>query len=414
MSRLDLRKKGQIEPRNLFNITICVLLFASFMNLINRNYYWLFFAFIVFIVTPDRRFELNFSTFSLLVLGITMMLFDPERRESVTKLFQCLTFLMAYIMGCGFAKYNDPLENVAKSILKCIYLSAFGLFTHFLLNFYINYDMIQEASAERNTIDFWMNDVLSATAQASLACVGVAVAIAILFSENKVQQKIFAVVILVLAILYNLILAGRTLLVLMAVLILLATAFRSICYKRNTVKDLLIVSMIIVGLVVLYNANAFGVKDLFEGSNFYYRFYGETNMGVAEDSRFKYKLLYLKNFFKYPFGGTNNHAIVDHYAHDLYLDGYDQYGIFAFLAILAFVISSLVRLFKFLRIPQTSFQAKQLVLCTYVALNIQFFLEPIMQGMPFLFVAYCLIDGAVSNYLSKWSSEKHIEQGDSV
>lgn len=399
MSRLDLRSRGTTSPQKLFNIVVGIFLFAAFMNLITRNYYWTFFAFAVFVVTPSRKFEINFSTLCLFLLAMSMVLFDPERRSNITDFLQSFVFLMVYIIGCGFSNK----ENDVKSVEKIIYLCAFGLFAHFLLNFFNNYDiMMQDASFERNTVDFWTNDVLSATGQASLACVCVGVSVAILFSKTGVIQKIFAVAALLLVLMYNLILAGRTLLIIMAILFLLATVFRSVSLKRNIIKDVLIVSAIIALLVLLYNSNVFNVKDAFENSNFYYRFYEQDARGIAEDPRFEYKLFYLQNFFKHPFGGTNIRNQTTHYAHDLYLDGYDQYGIFALLAILLYIISSLVRLFKFSKLSQVPFRAKQLVFCAYIALNIQFLIEPIVQGMPFLLAAYCLIDGAVSRFLSSY------------
>lgn len=405
MSRLDLRSRGATSPQKLFNIVVGIFLFAAFMNLITRNYYWTFFAFAVFIVTPSRKFEINFSTFCLFLLAISMVLFDPERRSNITVFLQSFVFLMVYIIGCGFSNK----ENDVKSVEKIIYLCAFGLFAHFLLNFFNNFDvMMQDGSFERNTVDFWTNDVLSATGQASLACVCVGVSVAILFSKTGVIQKIFAVAALLLVLMYNLILAGRTLLIIMAILLLLATVFRSVSLKRNIIKDVLIVSAIIALLVLLYNSNVFNVKDAFENSNFYYRFYEQDARGVAEDARFEYKLYYLKNFFKYPFGGRNIKTVYTHHAHDLYLDGYDQFGIFGFLALLVYVISSLFRMFKFLRIPEVPFETKQLVFCTYAALNIQFLVEPILEGIPFLFVAYCLIDGAVSRLLILWGPQRNI------
>lgn len=405
MSRLDLRSRGRIDPQKLFNIVVVVFLFAAFMNLITRNYYWTFFAFAVFLITPNRKFELNSSTFSLFLLSISMALFEPERSSSITSFLQCFTFLMAYVIGCGYSPESDGSVACAKSIEKIIYICAFGLFAHFLLNFFNNFEMMmQEGSIERNTIDFWTGEVLSATGQASLACVCVGVSVAILFSKTSGFQKILAVASLLLVVAYNLILAGRTLLVIMAILFFIATVFRSLSLKRNIVKDVLIVSAIIAVLVFLYNVDVFGAKSTFENSNFYYRFYEQDARGLAEDPRFEYKLLYLKNFFKYPFGGSNIRRTTTHHAHDLYLDGYDQYGIFALLAILVYMISSLIRLFKFLRYSQVPFRTKQLAFCTYMALNIQFWVEPIMLGMPFLLVAYCLIDGTLSRFLSSWEN----------
>ena len=46
------------------------------------------------------------------------------------------------------------------------------------------------------------------------------------------------------------------------------------------------------------------------------------------------------------------------------------------------------------------FELRQLVFCTYLASNLEFWVEPILKGMPWFLAMYCMIDGAVARCLS--------------
>ena len=161
----------------------------------------------------------------------------------------------------------------------------------------------------------------------------------------------------------------------------------------------------LLGLALLiYNNDIIGINRIFEGSNFYNRFFGDAWQGLLDDGRLDLKFKYLKYLWDYPFGGERIRAIVGNYAHDLYLDTYDQYGVFAFLSICVYMVLSLVRMYRFLRFSNVSFEIKQIAFCVSVALNIQFWLEPIIQGVPFLLIAYCMVDGVVSAVLENNST----------
>ncbi len=407
MSRLYFTYKGRFTLQDFLNLLVTVFLFMAFMNFVTRNYYWLFFAFAFFAITPKRTVMLNFSVLFLLILGVSMLIFDPSSRNSVTNILKPFVFFMAYTIGTGLVSDVDDGQAAALRVEKIIYTCALGFFAHYLLNFISN-----AGSLQRNTIDFWTNEILSATGQASLACICVAVAIADLFSNTTIKRRITAVVLLIVVIAYNLILAGRTLLLLIAILFLFALTFRSIYYKKTAIKSVLVTIVLLTILLVLYNLDVFNIKSTIEESNFYLRFFGKGGFDITEDPRFEYKQLYLEHLWEYPFGGLHIRTMYSHYAHDLYLDTYDQYGVVVFMATVAYIISSIIRLIKALRHPMLSFRTKQLVLCIYVLLNIQFWLEPVMAGMPFLLVAYCLIDGVMSRFLANQSRYAYASGGD--
>ena len=88
------------------------------------------------------------------------------------------------------------------------------------------------------------------------------------------------------------------------------------------------------------------------------------------------------------------------YAHDLYLDTYDDAGIFAFVGVVAYIVMTLVRFFRCITAKNLPFAFRQVVFCIYLVVYIQFMLEPILQGCAWLFAAFCLLDGYVARLLA--------------
>lgn len=404
MHRISLTYTKRIKLRDLLNMLVVIFLFLTFLNYITRNYYWMFMAFALFLITPKRVIVWNSSTLSLFVLGLTMLTFGMGSIGTITGFLKPFVFFMAYVLGSGMTPKSADHQQKMQFITNTIYLCTLGFFAHYVLNFLTNL-----GSLERNTIDIWTKSVLSATGQASLATMGCAVIGSILFSERSVRQKVVAVVFAILIVSYNLILAGRTLLYMLALSILIAYLYTSVARKKNIINILLTVGIIAALIVFAYNMNMFNIRTMIETSNLYQRMLSKNGLGIAGDLRFDYKLFYLKRLLDYPFGGNHIRAECLHYAHDLYLDSYDEYGVVALVAIVFYILSSLIRLAKFLRNPNAHFHVKLLVLCTSALLNIQFWLEPIMDGMPFLFVAYCMVDGALSRYLISQSRNKPSE-----
>ena len=84
------------------------------------------------------------------------------------------------------------------------------------------------------------------------------------------------------------------------------------------------------------------------------------------------------------------------YAHDLLLDAYDEYGVVAFLLLVAILIQGGLQVYRLLRYSNYSGGFKLALLLIYVAILLEFWVEPILAGMQWLFACYCLINGCVT------------------
>lgn len=398
MESRKIRSSGLTLER-LFSLVILLCIFLGSLNLVNRYYYCIYIAALFFVMTPKRKLWFNFDFLILLFFSMSILLFDPSSQTMVTNMIKPFTYPLCYLMGLSLFSFGgdrdiDIFQQEKRTSLVIFTVSA-GVMLHFILNMITNWEI-----DNRHVIDFWTNDEASATGQATLACLMIAVSVSFLFSRVGKKKKIVALFSLLLILTYNLILAGRTIFVLILISIGVAVLYTGYANKQKYIKLILIVALSVVLLLLLYNTDTFGIKTAFESSNFYDRFYGDSYaQDIEDDSRMENKLYYIKHFFDSMLGGGHIREEFGHSAHDLYLDTYDEAGIFALIAIGTYILTSILRVFKCARNKRLSFEIRLLCICVCVVVNVQFWLEPILRGIPWLLAAYCLIDGAVTRLL---------------
>ena len=397
-------RKQFLTPKDLFIFAILFCLFLGSLNLINRFYYFVYIAAFLFLVMPNGKMRFDSGFFALILFSMTLLLFDPSYQTMVTSMIKPFTYPLCYLIGtslfsAGVKEDNDLLRD-EKRTAWIIYVAASGVLLHFILNRIINHGI-----DSRNVIDFWTRQEMSATGQATMACLMIAVAVAFLFSKVKKTKKVIAILLLLIILEYNIILAGRTIFALILIAVGIAFLYsirenRNKRFFRRSIKLILIVAVIFGLLFAMYNSNIFGVKDAFESSNFYERFFGgRYAQDMEEDLRFENKLYYVEHFFDSMFGGGHIREDFGRSAHDLYLDTYDEAGIFALIFIVFYIVKSLGRAIRCARNKNLTFEIRLLILCVYVVVNVQFWLEPILRGVPWLLAMYALIDGAVARLL---------------
>ena len=98
-------------------------------------------------------------------------------------------------------------------------------------------------------------------------------------------------------------------------------------------------------------------------------------------------------------GGGHIFAETGSYAHDVLLDTYDEAGVFALVAAIAIVWDAASKMRKMLRNTLAGYNLKITVLCIYAAIFIEFAVEPIIAGMPWLLMIFCFTNGMVTAYV---------------
>jgi len=251
--------------------------------------------------------------------------------------------------------------------------------------------------------------------QAAFACLPLAVISAFLLSDTTKWQKVWAIVGLIVIIAYNLVLAGRTIFMMIGLSFVCASLYMFLMSGKKMkfrVKTIIIFAIAMVGIILLYVYDIFGIKTAIMQSNFYERFFGEWGGDIKHDSRFDYKILYLKNMWGNFFGGQPIYNSIAHYAHDLFLDTYDYAGIFALIAVIGYILLSLRHCWKCISDKTIDFKFRQVVFCVYFICYLEFMIEPILLGMQWLFAIFCLFDGLVSSYLKDRKKLLLLNQGE--
>ena len=156
---------------------------------------------------------------------------------------------------------------------------------------------------------------------------------------------------------------------------------------------------------ILLSFNVFGLCDYLENSNLYYRFLNKSSDEFFSSGRFELKQAYFQNFTDALFGGSKLKTISGKYAHDLFLDTYDEAGIFALVAVTAFIFRSLWVFFKCLKNIFLDINIKLVILSTYISFYLQFLIEPILQGVPWLFMLFCVVHGMLESFYSDIKSK---------
>ncbi len=372
-----------------------VFLFA--MEFLGKNYLWLYLGCAFYLVTA-RYVRFRAEVVPLLILSVCILIYSDDG-VNVTSMLRAFAYPLCYFVGSNLYVEKDANKLSQKrqenALCGAIYAFALGAFVHLMLNLFYNIG----GDGGRNTLDVWSGVTRSASNQAALGLLAVGVTVAFLFSRRKLVVKLLALCVLALVSWYALTLAGRTLFV-----ILLLTAF--VAFLRMWRKEgrngrfylIIFILLVLIGIfAVMVASNAFGLKTMIQGSNFYKRFFGSESSDLGETSRWGTKAYYLQHFHEHLYGGSHMFAEVGDYAHDIFLDTYDQNGLYALLAMVAFLCSAVYNFVLFMRSRKASFFTKQVVLCIHIVFAVEFCIEPILQGMTWMFSAFCMIQGAIAN-----------------
>lgn len=386
---------------NLLQKATLFLLILAGMNFLSRDRLIGVAACMLFLIFK-AKFVVNGDVLTLLLLSTSWSIFAPPITNTLFHIMKPLAYPLAYCVGLNFLSPTQSQEKTEKGFRNTVTVIAAGPFLHFVLNFIYNLG----TNVDRNTIDIWSGESLSATIQAALSLMMLVVVVTMLFTNTSIRNKVISVITLIAIFIYNLTLAGRTLFVMLMLIFAVSLMFLMIKgeKKGTKYKTLLIIILVALILLVLYNANVFGIQDTIESSNLYNRFFGQWSQDLDEDGRMDNKLKYLADFGKNLWGGVNSRPLYG-YAHDILLDTYDEAGVLALVAIIIFLGSAVARLFSCLKNRFLKFETQQLILVLYVALLVQFMVEPILQGFPWMFMLFCFIHGMVTN-LDKTSRKK--------
>ena len=104
----------------------------------------------------------------------------------------------------------------------------------------------------------------------------------------------------------------------------------------------------------------------------------------------------LENLLSHPLGWRGPHV---RHAHNLWLDVARYAGLIPFFLLLIFTVHSLRNTYKTIRKNPHELLLNTTILIFTLAALLIFFVEPVMEGLFYLFTVYCLFQGIINQYL---------------
>lgn len=122
-------------------------------------------------------------------------------------------------------------------------------------------------------------------------------------------------------------------------------------------------------------------------------------MSLREDPRILVYSRALSQMFDFPFGGYRMNLGLA-YAHNLWIDVLYAAGLIPFLFLLTYTLKSIINLISILNIDSMNNKDfKIFIFSIFVGYLLNFMVEPILEGVPYMFLSFCLFNGMIRKYL---------------
>ncbi|WMX54275.1 hypothetical protein [Peribacillus sp. R9-11] len=375
-----------------------LLVFLFSLNLYNNAFYILIVTLLVgagITYYKGSRFKVTVEFILLILFSFSYFLI--LHINSILGFFEMALYLFCPI-GCFFIGYFI-VQSKKKLIVNTIFAIAVGNFLYGTLNMFNYFNAYGFTSTERNVPDIWTGIYMAATLQGahftlltSLLFFGIAIT-----KNNNMAKVIILLAGIIFSIFSSLILGNRTLIITTIAIFLVNTLLYFVLTKNNIkqlIRMYMYIGFFILIMTLIYNMNLFGVKDFIFSSQFANRI-EETS--INEDPRLAVYGNALNQMFDYPFGGYQMDLGLE-YAHNLWIDVLYASGLIPFFFLLLYTIKTLYNLYFILRNQHIELLFKILILSIYLGYLLNFMVEPILEGTPYMFFSFCIINGMISKY----------------
>lgn len=311
---------------------------------------------------------------------------------------------MIYLVGpslmflVGMIFQHRFKDKMFRSILLMI---AFGFFIYGALNM-VYYIMIYGWMGEwRVAVEFWTGYDVVATLQGVYFT-----AISSLLFYNlvflKIRKHLFVKLLMIIAIFFGLyssvMLQNRTLFIITALMLVLMFLLEVVLSKGRLIKP----TMIVVGFLGLlylgYTNNILDIKTYVEESTWYERATTTIEEGILNDPRIPIYQLTYDQFFDHLYGGYQMDINELDYAHNLWIDVLYVGGIYPFVLLLLYTLMVLYTALRIIFSRKIPKENKILYTSILIGLLINFMTEPILDGVPYVFLVFCLMNGVAASY----------------
>ena len=386
------------DNRLISLMMISFLLFSSnFMNYANYSFILVVSVSLLYSYINLNKIHLNTELLVLTVCFTSYYLIYKQTNSFSVHSF--ITLWLSPILGYLIGYLILNLHHIHKTVKKVVFYLLLGQFIHGILNMIL---FFSSGGNGRMVPDIWLGYEIVATLQGTFFTMTVSLLFYSLFHLKWNSAQRWVKVLLLSAIgmccISSIATASRTLLYILIIVFAcnaLLYMWLNKTYPKRIMKFLIMFSIFSIVSLVLYQLDLFGMKTAYEASPLYDRV---ENIGDRTDPRIQAYKNVLTQSIQYPMGGEQIQMSLN-YAHNLWLDTLRITGLIPFTLLLLYTMITGVTLIKLLRNRKIE-QGNKFILCSvFLALNLNFLVEPILQGVPYLFVMMCIINGITKKYL---------------
>lgn len=371
-------------------IVLCLMLFA--VDFLGMGWYILgvtFLLSLLYLFATQKTLVLDglFFWVALLAISNFLIMYINSNADIVTKIIK---YLMAPIMGYLIGSILASETKRADDIFKLYMYVVIPFFIHGVLNLLI-FDGIDLSN--REIADFWTGIMWKAT----LACTYFAMTVPLVFLSFVTKgftKKVMYFALTAVSVYASIITASRTviyvgIIVLAIELLLYFSSDRKAEQSARKTKVFLKVLAAVAVVAVVVVANL----DTLSSTDFFRRMFQSD---VSEEPRIRLFMNVILNTIDYPFGNMPYF-----YSHNTWLDFLRESGwitFFCFFVITVIAVRNLICVYKNTSISHTKRIA---VVGMMMALLLEMFVEPMMDGAPIMFCMFFYLIGVNNRFIYK-------------
>lgn len=369
-----------------YTTIISALIFLTFLGFAGLENYLILSALAIVLFVGTSKCDLNRSVMLLFIILLIHVVIFYYNYSRLSMDWMAKNFLNPVIL-C-FLGYWLTLRS--QSSVTSIRLLIYGFFLHGALNILV-YAMNPSTMIERSMINIWGGQ-LTATLQNLLFIPIISLLFYGVYILRDKKRKTIVIAACVIAVYGSIVSASRTLLYLVLICFLINMIITAQKNQYRRINILVSVLALVVTLVAAYEFNLFGIRLWVESSSLGERIATgiSTNDSLIENIRWTMSLKILSELPSHPLGNIT----VVHYAHNLFLDIAKYTGIIPALGLLLWSISETAKQFFYTR-SNCSNEWDVILFSMTIGFMIAFFLEPVLEGLPIIFSAFCYLCGVM-------------------
>lgn len=298
-------------------------------------------------------------------------------------LYYVLIPLLSYL--AGWVVMEVSTEKTAAPIVRMVMAAMLGCCVHAALNY------VSNIGKERWMLtDFFTGALRAATGSGSINTIAFSLVFYFMQMEKRPGMKALGWGCVGVSALYAVLLGTRTQFVILVLCFLGGAGLYFFSHRNGRDKAVLLLRICMIGAAacLVYSLNLFGVQDDLRASNLNARFVNAAATSKTDTQRLESIAKGLVSLLENPLGGLNASV----YFHNMWLDAGRVGGIIPALLLLLFTVSHGAAVRSFF-LSDAEEPEKYLVVLLTCGLMLNFFVEPVLEGLYDSFYFFLILHG---------------------